>query len=149
MTVPPGLVVDASVAAKWHLTDESLIDRASVLKARFDAGRTKLAAPSFIRYEVAQTLERAERDGRIGPGMAASEFATFLSFGVHEQVDSDELILSARRLARWTGASVYDALYVVHAESIQFEVVTADEQLARQMSGYGVPVHLLSELDLS
>ncbi len=148
MTVPPGLVVDASVAAKWHLTDESLIERANVLRARFDAGRTDLAAPSFIRYEVAQTLERAERDGRIGPGMAASELATFLSYGVHEQVDSDAIVSSAQRLAGETGASVYDALYVVHAEAIQFEVVTADEQLARQMSGHGVPVHLLSELDL-
>ncbi len=149
MTVPPGLVVDASVAAKWHLTDESLIERASVLRARFDAGRTALSAPAFIRYEVAQTLERAEREGRLGPGMAASEFVTFLGYGVHEQADSDELVVSARRLARSTGASVYDALYVVHAEAIQFEVVTADEQLARQMAGYTVHVHLLSELDFS
>lgn len=149
MTVPPGLVVDASVAAKWHLTDESLIERASVLRAQFDAGRIALTAPAFIRYEVAQTLERAERDGRIGPGMAAFEFATFLSYGVHEQNDGDALVASAQRLAWRTGASVYDALYIVHAEAIQFEVVTADEKLIRQMSSYHVPVHHLAQLDLS
>ena len=44
---------------------------------------------------------------------------------------------------------MYDAVYVAYAELHGYEVVTSDEQLARQMSGHAVPVHLLSELDLS
>ncbi len=149
MTAPPELVVDASVAAKWHLTDESHIREASRLLAAYYTGRIDLNAPAQIRYEIANTLRRASRDGRIGDDEAATEFMRFLGYGICNQADPDDLVIAAQVLALETGASVYDALYVVHAEAIQFEVVTADEQLVRQMSGFGVPVHLLSELDLS
>ncbi len=81
--------------------------------------------------------------------MAASEFATFLNYRIYEQADPDELVVAARALARMTGASVYDALYISYAEVIHFDVVTTDEQLARQMASHAVRVHLLSELDIS
>ncbi len=149
MTVPPGLVVDASVAAKWHLTEEIHTERANLLRAAFNTGRTKLSAPALIRYEVAQALERAVRDNRIDPEDATLAFRSFLDFNFYSPADDDALVASAQRLARDTGASVYDALYVAHAEVIRFEVVTADEQLAYQMSNHIVPVHLLSELDLT
>ncbi len=98
---------------------------------------------------MAQALERAVRFDRIAPDDATSGFPKFLGLAIHDEADSDELILAAQLLARSTGASVYDAVYVVHAESIRYDLVTADEQLAYQMSGYSVRVHLLSELDLS
>ena len=149
MTVPPALVVDASVAAKWHLTDESHTREASQLLARYYTGRTDLVAPALIRYEVGQSLLRAFRDRRIADAAVASEFTRFLGYGIHNDSDADELILAAQDIAQETGASVYDAVYVAHAELHGFEVVTADEQLVYQMSGYVVPVHLLSELDFS
>ena len=68
---------------------------------------------------------------------------------IHDPVDNDALLAAAQILAQETGASVYDAAYVAYAELHGYEVVTADEQLARQMSGYSVRVHLLWELDLS
>ena len=149
MTVPPGLVVDASVAAKWHLTDENHTTEASALFGLYYSGRTDLIAPSLIRYEVANALHSAARHGRITPNQAASELATFLGYGIHHTIDSDALVTSAHRLAREAGASVYDSLYVVHAEAIRYDLVTADEELVRQMSGYSVRVHHLAELDLS
>jgi hypothetical protein len=50
--VAEALVVDASVAAKWHLQDEQDAERALVLFDRFVAGRVALWAPTHIRYEV-------------------------------------------------------------------------------------------------
>ena len=149
MTVPQGLVVDASVAAKWHLTDENHTKEASALFRLYYSGRTDLIAPSLIRYEIANALHNASRHGRITPDQAASEFATFLGYGIHDTIDSDSLVASAQVIAQETGASMYDAVYVAYAELHGYEVVTSDEQLARQMSGRAVPVHLLSELDLS
>lgn len=149
MTVPPGLVVDASVAAKWHLTEENHTERAKLLLAAFEEGRTKFAAPALIRYELANALEQAVRHDRIDREDATLAFHSFLALGFHSLTDEDALVTSAFRLAHSTGASVYDAVYVAHAEAVQFDVVTADEPLARQMSNYRVPVHLLSELDLS
>ena len=149
MSVPPVLVVDASVAAKWHLTDESHTREASLLRDHFDEGRTNLTAPALIRYEVANTLHSAVRAGRMDSQEAAREFTRFLSYDIHDSSDSDELILAAQEIALDIGASVYDAMYVAYAALHGYDLVTADEQLVRQMSGYGVPVHHLAELDLS
>ena len=80
---------------------------------------------------------------------AAREFTRFLSYGIHDSSDSDELILAAQEIALDIGASVYDAMYVAYAALHGYDLVTADEQVVRQMSGYGVPVHHLAELDLS
>lgn len=149
MTVPPELVVDASVAVKWHLTDESHIREASALLTEYYEGRVDLVAPAQIRYEIANTLSRAYRDGRIGDEKAATEFARFLGYGISDESDADELVIAAQGLALETGASVYDAVYVMYAELHGHGLVTADGRLARQMIDYTVPVHLLSELDLS
>lgn len=140
-----GLVVDASVAVKWHLRDEELVDEAVALLGRFVAGAIRLSAPAFIRYEVAQTLERACRDDRIGGEAAVVEWNTFLGYGIHAAQDGDGLVALAGRVARETGASVYDAVYVAYAELLGFGLVTHDERLIRNVEGYPVTVHHLSE----
>lgn len=145
MTAHPGLVVDASVAAKWHLTDEPLTTAASHLLTGFSAGTTDLIAPALIRYEVAQTLLRAARDGRIENDAANSELSSFLSYGIHASEDDDDLLIAAQLLARATGASVYDAVYIAYAELHGYELVTADDRLVRQVAGSGLPVRSLSE----
>lgn len=55
---PNVLVVDASVAAKWHLPEatEAHADRALALFARFQAGTISLIAPRHIRFEVPSSL---------------------------------------------------------------------------------------------
>jgi predicted nucleic acid-binding protein len=50
------LVLDASVAVKWHLNDESDADAAALLLARFSTGDVPLIAPDHIRYEIANAF---------------------------------------------------------------------------------------------
>jgi len=52
------LVVDASVAAKWHLPerDEEHTDRALALLTQFRGGDLELLAPAHIRFEVPSVL---------------------------------------------------------------------------------------------
>jgi len=98
---------------------------------------------------MAQMLQQAERSARLPVGTASEEFERFLGFGIHEPMDTDELVLAAQHLARATGATVYDALYIATAEALTYDVVTLDEELVRQMADHPVTMHLLSELDLS
>lgn len=143
MIAGPGLVVDASVAVKWHLRDERYAAEASILLRRFVGGGLQLHAPAFIRYEVAQSLIRASRDRRIAADVVAVELESFLALGIHSSHDADDLVASAQRIAEHTGASVYDAMYLAHAEALDIDLVTSDEQLLRQASGYPVSVRSL------
>ena len=52
-------VVDASVAAKWHLTDEENTEQARSLLPRFGHGELELWAPEQIRYEVPSAITAA------------------------------------------------------------------------------------------
>jgi len=141
-----GLVVDASVAVKWHLPDEEYLEEASALLIGFRAGRLELTAPAFIRYELAQALERARRGRRVVPAEATTALASFLSFGIHVPVDSDEIVASAQRISQQTGISAYDATYVAHAEALGFDLVTADDKLARSAARDRVSILRLAEI---
>ncbi len=46
------LVLDASVAVKWHLKDEDYAAEAALLLEDFGQGELELVAPAQIRYEV-------------------------------------------------------------------------------------------------
>jgi predicted nucleic acid-binding protein len=106
-----------------------------------------VAAPAFIRYEVANTLEQASRRGRIPVG-SAETFLRFLHrLAIHAQIDDDLLIEAAARVAQATGSTVYDAMYAAYAESFGFGLVTADEELCRQLDAYPVDVYRLSRID--
>lgn len=146
MSTSPGLVVDACVAAKWHLRDEEFVAEASAVLEAYVAGRTRLTAPAFIRYEMAHLLERARRDGRIPEEGASAELRTFMAYGIHAGTDSAALVMSAQSIASAIGSSVYDALYLAQAESLSFHVVTSDEELVRLAGGYSIQVDHLADV---
>ena len=140
-------VVDASVALQWLLQDEPLTNEAGRLLDAFLGARMELAAPAFIRYEVANTLEQARRRGRIPLGAAEIALGFLQRLGIHAQADDDSLIELAAEIAQSTGSTVYDAMYAAHAKSLGCDLVTADEALFRQLATYPVEVHRLNEID--
>jgi predicted nucleic acid-binding protein len=141
-----GLVVDASVAVKWHLPDENLVEQANLLLNRHMRGQLLLAAPAFIRYEVAQSFLRAERARRVSRAYTQAAFGRFLAFGLHLRSDADGLVVAAQRIAGIIGGSVYDALYVATAENLGFALVTDDRGLIRRAMDYPVTVHPLADV---
>lgn len=141
-----GLVVDASVAVKWHLRDEGLVQEAEALLDRYLARRLTLAAPSFIRYELANTLEQARRQERITADQATKELVTFLQLRVHAEQDTDALVELARDVAERIGASVYDATYIAFAEQTGLGFVTDDRQLLTRVANYPIEAFHLSEV---
>ena len=145
MNSPSGIVIDASVAVKWHLRDEQLVEEAGLLLRGFLGLRVRLAAPSFIRYEIANSLEQARRRGRISGVEAVEELRAFLRFGVHAEQDGEALLVAALRIASRTGASVYDAMYVALSEGLGYDLITNDRALIDQTAAYPIAVHHLAE----
>jgi predicted nucleic acid-binding protein len=63
-------VLDSSVAFKWVVV-EALTDKARDLRDGFRRGLHELIAPDILPIEVAHSLTRAERQGRITPPEAS------------------------------------------------------------------------------
>lgn len=126
------VVVDASVAVKWHLPDEEHLAEARHLLTRFASGEIELFAPSQIWYEVpsAITVASLGRKPRITQQQGKDAIEEFLALGVHT-VDDDDLILAAYPLVHQHGCALYDALYLALAQRLSIPFLTADAKLYR------------------
>lgn len=124
------LVVDASVAAKWHLTDEPDADAAAELLARFAERAFALLAPTQIRYEVSSSITVAtlSTPPRLTRAEAETAIVEFLALDL-TLTDDTTLALDAFRLVHQHGISYYDALYVALALRHGVAFVTADRKL--------------------
>lgn len=128
------LVVDASVAAKWHLTDEPDADVAARLLASFIAGEIVLLAPSEIRHEVPASITAATRTTPPRLTMAAGKIAIseFLALDL-ALTDDIRLAVAAYQLVHQLGVAYYDALYVALALRHAVPFVTADNRLHQRI----------------
>lgn len=145
MVYPAGevLVVDASVAVKWHLPDEEHTEQARLLLRRFAGGLTELIAPNYIRYEVPNAIVVATRGRapRISPERARQAIDEFLALRL-PVLDDDALITGAYGIVQTRGCALYDAFYVALAERLQVSFVTADRRLYQRLAGSPYPVWL-------
>jgi predicted nucleic acid-binding protein len=128
------LVVDASVAVKWHLLDEEYTDEASLLLARFAQGQANLWVPDYIYCEVpaAITMATRGRQPRLTSGQGREAIAEFLALGlqVHESID---LVLKAYPLVHQYDCAFYDALYLALAQRLYLPLITADYRFYRRI----------------
>lgn len=129
------LVVDASVAAKWHLPDEEYSELASILLTRFAEGRTNLIAPSYIRFEVpnAITVATQGRNPRITQEQGRDAIEEFLAIPL-TTLDSNDIILVAYSLVNIYGCALYDAFYLAVSQQLGIPFITADGRLFRRIS---------------
>lgn len=124
------LVVDASVATKWHLMDEEEADKALLLLERFASGEFTLWAPEQIRYEVPSAITAATLGAtpRLPRAVARQSIEKFLALGL-SVVNDAELMVSAFDLVHQHGCAFYDALYLALAEQLGIPFITADWKL--------------------
>ena len=118
------LVVDASVALKWFLSEEL---HASQALAVVQDGAT-LIAPDFLIAEVCNAAWRSARLGRISQAQVDAIAANLPRF-FDSLVSVSSLARRAVAIAGQLDHPVYDCLYLALAEAEQAELLTADMRL--------------------
>jgi predicted nucleic acid-binding protein len=118
-----GIVVDASVAIKWFVPEVY-----SAAARRLLQEGTELLAPDLIWAEVGNVLWRKWRAGELAAEAVTGILNDFRRFPLQIR-RSDLLYDAAWAVARSSGRTFYDSLYVALAASTRCSLVTADLRL--------------------
>ena len=118
------VVVDASVAIKWHLTE---IHSAAAARLLQD-GAPELHVPDLVFPEVGNVLWKKVRRGDLTEDQAR-EIAHLLALAPLEVHPAAPLLEAALEIANKTGRTAYDSLYVALALKLGCRLVTADARL--------------------
>lgn len=133
------LVIDASVALKWVVTEPGS-EEAALLLDELAAGTVVLLAPEHLVGEVANGLRK-----RVAQNVLTVEDA----YAALDAIAHLELTFVGGA-GRWFpclasaiewGITTYDALYMLLARDFNAELVTADQRLHAAVTG--LPVRLL------
>lgn len=122
-------VIDASVAAKWHLRDEPLREQADAFWHRFQDGLIGAVAPRLSVHEIASAISVAGWVGRIEKGDAQAEIEQYASCGLPMPEDPAWLVVSASEFAFELRVPYYDCVYIALAERLGAWLVTSDRKL--------------------
>ncbi|MEM2106995.1 MAG: type II toxin-antitoxin system VapC family toxin [Candidatus Bathyarchaeia archaeon] len=122
---PKNIVIDASVVAKWFIPEEDSYNASEVMR-KYSDGRIDLYAPDLLIYEVANVL-------RYRPDVSAETLLDCIESLIKLQINlippSTEIVSEAAAKARELDLSIYDACYIVIAETLATNLITADMKL--------------------
>lgn len=129
------IVLDASVAIKWFVTDEPLVEEARrVLEAIVASPETYLV-PELFMNEMLAVLSRL-------PGASGARVAEALdlleSLGIPRVGNGHDLLATAAEMAVAWRISGYDAVYAALASLVHGTWLTADERAARRVRPRGL-----------
>lgn len=130
---PRPLVLDTSVAVKWHLPEEYHELTLDVLVAvRED--RVELLAPITIAPELFNALWQQHRRSGMPSERVRSMYNDFIESPI-SFFEIEQLLPRAAEISLQTGAIIYDALFLALAEDADTVVVTADGRLLKALEG--------------
>jgi predicted nucleic acid-binding protein len=126
------LVIDASVAVKWFVSEEAS-DKADEISA----SDYTLLAPRLIMTEVANAFARKATQKLITP-LEAMEYVRTLPQFLAGLLDVNDLIESALQNAYSHRHPIYDFIYLEAARRRDTRMVTADEKFIAKVKGTNV-----------
>jgi predicted nucleic acid-binding protein len=141
------VILDASVAVKWFLLDEELIKEARVVRDGILDDRLRLNAPAVLWSEVAQSVVRAVRRGRLDRTFArpiAQAIAEVKPLIGAVELDPVDTVVTALQ----TELNAYDAQYLSLGASQGVSVLTADVRMLQQGRAHGYDVVWLGDVAL-
>jgi predicted nucleic acid-binding protein len=141
------VILDASVAVKWFLSDEALVRQADLVRTAMLDRRVSLVAPTILWPEVAHALVRAVRRQRLEPETAqvmSDDIRTVRLLIEEEEVDPHASV----RVALTTGVSAYDAQYLHLGIHLDEKVLTADQRMFQRGRAHGYDVVWLGDVTL-
>ncbi|MBI4690704.1 MAG: type II toxin-antitoxin system VapC family toxin [Nitrospirae bacterium] len=124
-------VLDASVIVKWY-KDERESDKALGIRDGFVNGNYDLAEPDLILYELANTIRFSEGSEE---NDIKDVLENFSAMGLEIIVPTITLLKNAAATSYKFQISIYDAVYVALAKSLDAEFVTADKRLYQKVKG--------------
>lgn len=126
-------VVDASVVVKWFLPESETAEAADILRY-IRRGDAHAAVPELLLAETANVVWKRVVQGSISPADAAAIVDAIVECPFHVERTAP-LLPTALAIAMETRCTVYDAIYVALAVQLDGVLMTADQKLARLMSG--------------
>jgi predicted nucleic acid-binding protein len=123
------LVIDASVAVKWFVSEEAS-DKADEVSA----SNHTLLAPRLIMIEVANAFARKAIQKLITP-LEAAEYVRTLPRFLAGLLDVDDLIEPALQNACNHGHPIYDFIYLEAARRRDTKMLTADQKFIAKVKG--------------
>jgi predicted nucleic acid-binding protein len=141
------MILDASVAVKWFLLDEELIQEARAIRDGILDDRLRLTAPAVLWSEVAHSVVKAVRRGRLDHTLArpiAQAIAEVKPLIGSAELDPVDTVVTAFR----TDLSAYDAQYLAVGASHGVSVLTADVRMLEQGRAHGYDVVWLGDVTL-
>lgn len=124
------IVVDASVAIKWFVAGEPLVEEAERVLAEIQEDPSSYVVPDLFMNELLAVLCRLPGST---PSRVKEALALVEALGMRRIGNGHELLAQAAEFAgRWK-LSGYDALYVALASLTGGEWLTADARAARRI----------------
>lgn len=121
------VVVDASVALKWVVTEPGS-EEAAALLVEMAVGTPTFVAPEHMVGEVGNGLRKRVAQGALGVDEAVHALEAVASLGLRLVGGTDRWVRCLAAAMQW-GLTTYDAVYVLLALDLDAELVTADTRL--------------------
>jgi len=137
------VVVDASVALKWVVT-EAGSDEATSLLTHLADGAVSLVAPEHLIGEVGNGLRKRVAQGVLDADDALAALDAVASLGLEFIGGTERWFRSLRAALDW-GVTTCDALYVLLALDLDAELITADLRLVDSALRKSLPVRPLTD----
>jgi predicted nucleic acid-binding protein len=123
-------VPDASLVAKWYATNEPGTPHAQLFLDAVAAGTLRFIAPEHFKTEVVRVLQLGVRDKKYSVEDGWERVEDLLALPM-TYVSNDRLLEEAFRLASHYLVSLYDALYLALAHTLELSFITADARFYR------------------
>ena len=120
-------ILDSSVAFKWGVT-EADSDKAQRLRDESKRGLLELHSPDVFPVELAHSMTRAERQGRVSTSQGLGIWLGIMADAPVLHPDLP-LLPRAYSISSALRIGLYDCLYVALAEVEGCELITADMRL--------------------
>lgn len=137
------VLVDASVAAKWVLTEPETGAALELLR-----GTIRCAAPSIVKLEVAGAVVRRLRTGLLTPTdarAACDDWRDLIEEAFVQLIPTEELYDAAVELALSLPHGLADCLYLAAARKLDCPLLTADRALYERAQAVHEHVTLLAK----
>ena len=114
---------------KWVLSGEPYEENSVRLKQDYLAGTINLTAPSIAVQEVANSLWKAQKLGRILQQDAQEALKTLQDMRIELHEFNWTEISEALNIAGKLNLAIYDSTYLLLSEKLKTQLITADDQL--------------------